>query len=155
MDLQHSPQPVGSWECWSFHAGDSLHENGVYPHYSLHVEAATHQQNQVEGTSLASSFSADRARVGLLLSKQLQMVGRGCHSSFKAPALEAMFAINHICRANAWRLPSPYTWASSDIKFGSRVLMLAGSSAPAPHQGDGHRIPPEQPSAGREAELQS
>ena len=54
---------------------------------------ATDQQNQVEGTALALPSSADKARVGLLLSKRLQMVGRVWDSSFKAPALEAIFII--------------------------------------------------------------
>ena len=60
-------------------------------------ESATHQQNQVEGTALTLPLLADKARVGLLLSKQLHMVGQMCHYRFKAPAVEAIFTMNHLC----------------------------------------------------------
>ena len=70
------------------------------------------------------------------------MVGLVCHSSFKAPALEANFTMNHLCGERLASAKSNYTCANSDTEFGRRVLMLAGSYARAP-QRDGHHIPSE------------
>ena len=53
-----------------------------------------------------------------------------------------------ICTATSWQSTSTFakyyqldTIANADVKFGRRVLMLAGSSTPAAYNCGGYRIP--------------
>ena len=84
------------------------------------------------------------------------MVGRMCHSSFKAAALEVIFDYEPFWLANTWHQPSPgFTLASSDPEFGRRVLTLAGSSALPHFNGVGIYTPGILLPASRGAALQS
>ena len=57
------------------------------------------------------------------------MVGLVCHSSFKAIALEVIFAYESFGWLTLGISQVPASPSSSDTEFGRRVLALAGSSA--------------------------